>query len=483
MLQEEFAKFVQEKCTDLLNNLAVALDVALVVTNSAGDDILCTPLMSTDSPQSDSGSWVAFPVDTEEETVGYLKADSFAKKDEKILESFASEIGIHFTLELDIDRMTNDLMHAYDQVNLLCTYARVLRPDDDLAVNTGRLVKETAELVGRRLLVQYFPKLASTRWCTGSSQNVTDSLAWLVTDQTAYESVFTAVVERYGEDTDTDFENDQLRLQGTADTPFGPVEYFVIPLVVKNTIHGFTGYFSSENEPPYETNEVRLIETLAEEVGNAVANHELNQEIRKLVFNVVRTLVVTIEAKDQYTKGHSTRVFRLSELIGERLGMTERDTRHLRWAAILHDVGKIAIDNKILNKPGKLTNEEYDIIKTHPVEGAHMLDPISQLHHVIPGVRHHHERYDGDGYPDQLVGEQIPLFARIIAVADTFDAIASARPYRKDGNPERALKVIKDGAGTQFDPNISQTFLELEADGILVELLEELGLTAEDSLT
>ncbi len=477
MLQEEFATYVQEKCAGLIDNLAMALGVPLAITNSSDQELLQAPRNSDESQQPYSGPRTSIPIETEDGVVGNLIAITAEMKYAGMLQSLADEIGSRFALECDIDRMTNDLLHSYDQVNLLCKYARVLRPDDELAANTGRLLKETADLVSRRLLVQHFPKLAGTKWRTGTDMDVTDSLAWLVTDQTTFTHIFDEICEEFGDCAEINPVEAQLRKQGTAETPFGPVEYFIIPLWVQRTIHGFVGYFKAENEPSYETSEVRIVETLTEEIGNAVAAYELNQEIRQLVFNIVRTLVVTIEAKDRYTKGHSTRVYRLSELIAERLELTDQDIRHLRWAAILHDIGKIAIDNEILNKPGKLTDEEYEIIKTHPVEGAAMLEPISQLHEVIPGVRHHHERYDGDGYPDRLQGEQIPLFGRIIAIADTFDAIASVRPYRKVANPQRALKVVGEGAGTQFDPNISQAFLDLAEEGMLDEFLIELGET------
>ena len=137
----------------------------------------------------------------------------------------------------------------------------------------------------------------------------------------------------------------------------------------------------------------------------------------------------------------------------------QRDIVH--WAAILHDVGKIGIPEKILNKPGPLNDEEFEIIKLHPEKGHNILQPLKQLSASLPGILHHHERYDGRGYPQGLSGEEIPLPARIIAVADTFDAITSHRPYRPAKQQQEALTIIEAVAGTQLDPNLAQVFIEI----------------------
>ena len=172
----------------------------------------------------------------------------------------------------------------------------------------------------------------------------------------------------------------------------------------------------------------------------------------------LRTLAAQLEASDAYTSGHSRRVARYATLIGTQLPLTPGELRRLHTAAVLHDVGKIAIPEQILHKPGALTEREYEAIKAHPARGAQMIDELVGDPRLSEIVRHHHERFDGSGYPAGLSGPEIPLGARVIAVADTFDAIASRRPYRRAGSFAQALAALLAAAGTQLDPELVARF-------------------------
>jgi HD-GYP domain-containing protein (c-di-GMP phosphodiesterase class II) len=259
----------------------------------------------------------------------------------------------------------------------------------------------------------------------------------------------------------------RTRVPGSIPSPHGNVDYVLVPVSVRSEPAGYAAIFRSEGEPPIETTELRFLECLAAELGNTATAHELQLELSRLLFNVVQSLVAAIEAKDRYTRGHSQRVYRLAVRIGQRLRLSEDDLQTLAWAALLHDIGKIAIDGQILNKIEKLSDAEFAAIKSHPERGCRVLEPIPQLHRVLPGIRHHHERWDGRGYPDGLRGEAIPLLARIVAVADTYDAIVSKRAYRPAGTLSYALDEIRAGAGTQFDPVVAQAMLELAVEGRL----------------
>ncbi|HET6780608.1 MAG TPA: HD-GYP domain-containing protein, partial [bacterium] len=171
------------------------------------------------------------------------------------------------------------------------------------------------------------------------------------------------------------------------------------------------------------------------------------------------TMIASVEAKDAYTRGHSARVTVLATLIGEELRLPPEHLRILHHAALLHDVGKIGIPDAILNKPGRLTEEEYAIVKEHPVTGETMLKAVAALGPMLAGVRSHHERWDGRGYPDGLSGEAIPVDGRIIAMADVFDALTSARAYRAAWPFSQAVDEMKRGAGTAFDPRLIAAFL------------------------
>ena len=188
---------------------------------------------------------------------------------------------------------------------------------------------------------------------------------------------------------------------------------------------------------------------------------ESNEKLEKAYLDMVQTLRYTVEAKDTYTRGHSDRVSEYSVLIGEKLGLPEDKIKTLRIGGLFHDIGKIGIPDSILLKPDKLSDDEYSQIKNHPSIGAHILGSAEIFKDIIPIVKHHHERYDGNGYPSRLKGEEIPYIARIAAVADTFDAMTSRRSYRGPIDIEHVKEEIKRCEGTQFDPQIAEVFLDI----------------------
>ena len=185
------------------------------------------------------------------------------------------------------------------------------------------------------------------------------------------------------------------------------------------------------------------------------------EKLEKAYLDSIETLRYTVEAKDPYTRGHSDRVAEYSVLIGEKLGLAENDLKTLRIGGLFHDIGKIGIPDSILLKEAKLTDEEYSEIKNHPSIGAHILCNAEVFKDIIPIVKHHHERYDGRGYPGKLAGENIPYFARISAIADAFDAMTSKRTYRNSLPINIVREEIEKNLGTQFDPEIGKLFLNL----------------------
>ena len=185
------------------------------------------------------------------------------------------------------------------------------------------------------------------------------------------------------------------------------------------------------------------------------------EQLEQAYLDMIQTLRYTVEAKDSYTRGHSDRVSEYSVLIGEKLGLSEEQIKTLRIGGLFHDIGKIGIPDSILLKPAKLTDDEYSQIKNHPSIGAHILGSATIFKDIIPIVKHHHEKYDGNGYPSRLKGEEIPYMARIAAVADTFDAMTSRRSYRGPIDIEHVKEEIKRCEGTQFDPQIAEAFLDI----------------------
>jgi len=185
------------------------------------------------------------------------------------------------------------------------------------------------------------------------------------------------------------------------------------------------------------------------------------RKIRASFLSAITALAYALEAKDKYTSGHSQRVAETSVAIAKELGLSQHSIERIRQAGLIHDIGKIGVRESVLNKPGRLTDEEFHHIKSHCEIGEHILTPIVEDEEILKVVRHHHERYDGRGYPDGLKSEQIPLGARILAVADTYDAMTSERPYREAMSDETACDEIKRCKGTQFDPVVADAFLRV----------------------
>ncbi len=189
------------------------------------------------------------------------------------------------------------------------------------------------------------------------------------------------------------------------------------------------------------------------------------EELRAVTEQAMTAIANTIDAKDTYTKGHSTRVAKYAVKIAQKIGMDKNSADNLYYTALLHDIGKIGVPDNILNKPDKLTDEEYSIMKQHPTSGGNILKVISNISGIKDGAAYHHERYDGNGYNTGLKGEEIPLAARIICVADSVDAMGSTRPYRTCRSKEYVISELKKNAGTQFDPHIAEIFIKMLESG------------------
>jgi HD-GYP domain-containing protein (c-di-GMP phosphodiesterase class II) len=205
---------------------------------------------------------------------------------------------------------------------------------------------------------------------------------------------------------------------------------------------------------PFSTAEVEILQPVAALIATQRSNARLYGDLKELLFGVIRALTSAIDAKDPYTSGHSERVARIAARLGEELGMSLNQRGDLYLMGLLHDVGKIGIDDNVLKKQGRLTPEEYRQIQSHVRIGMHILSDLKKLSHLLPGVAHHHEALDGTGYPLGLSGNAIPLPARILAVADAFDAMSSSRPYRRRMTNPQIDAELRNGTGKQWDPRV-----------------------------
>jgi HD-GYP domain-containing protein (c-di-GMP phosphodiesterase class II) len=209
------------------------------------------------------------------------------------------------------------------------------------------------------------------------------------------------------------------------------------------------------------TEHIEALENLATLAGVAVQESRAREGLEDLFMSVIVSLTMALEAKDPYTEGHSVRVAAYSEAIGKQLGLPSAALDMIHRSCLLHDIGKIAVDETILAKKGRLNDLEREKMDMHVLIGENILRPIALLHPLLPGVRHHHERFDGSGHPDGLKGENIPIEARIMAVADAFDAMTSNRPYREPLPEEEALAELRRSAGHQFDPRVVAAFEQI----------------------
>ena len=246
-----------------------------------------------------------------------------------------------------------------------------------------------------------------------------------------------------------------------ADDSEQPVSHIGVPLRIKAQIIGAIIVEGKADGSYFTKEDMSLLTTLSNHAVVAIDNAWLYKSVKTNYFSTIQSLVNALEANDKFTKGHSERVRFLSLELGRHIGLDVKELEILEQASILHDIGKIGIESFILQKQGKLTDNEYSMIKAHPLIGEEILEPIDTLTEVRQTIIQHHERYDGKGYPYGLMGDELSLKARILSLVDTFDAMMSDRPYRKALTLQKIKQEVIDHSGTQFDPHVVESFIEI----------------------
>lgn len=258
-------------------------------------------------------------------------------------------------------------------------------------------------------------------------------------------------------------------------TDFNTRNLICVPIKIKEKIIGVLEAINRKGRGGFSREDLPLLTSLADQVAIALDNSRLYQELEEMFFQIAESLADAIEKRDPYTGGHTQRVTSYSLAISRYLGLSPVEKKWLRVTSALHDIGKIGIEDRILRKPDSLNSEEFDIIKRHSLIGVKIIEHIRQLKESIPGVKYHHEYVNGKGYPEGLRGEEIPIFARIVAVADTFDAMTTDRPYRKAMESAIAIKELKRCAGIQFDRGVVEAFMKAYQNGEIKKQCERMG--------
>ncbi len=239
-------------------------------------------------------------------------------------------------------------------------------------------------------------------------------------------------------------------------------DLLVVPLITEQRVLGVMFAGEKLDGTQIDAIDAKLCSALANSLSIFVENVMLYDDMQAMFLGTLHALTAAIDAKDSYTHGHSERVAMMSRQLAQAAGLSEHEVERVYISGLVHDVGKIGVPEAVLGKPGRLTDEEFNLIKMHPEVGAKILNDIRQMHDLIPGVLYHHERWDGRGYPHGRAGEDIPLFGRLICLADSFDAMSSNRTYRKGLSHEQVVSEIRKCAGTQFDPGLAELFVNLD---------------------
>lgn len=346
----------------------------------------------------------------------------------------------------EVDRLTTALIQKFEELTMIHQFTERLRIDVDRETICRELIEPLSLCIRAvTLAIELYPDdslgISSSIIQTGAPRKT----SWL-----------------------TEVADTACRLRGDAfaiiNQPFIAGEstrrVLSVPICRGDFRAGRMIAIGDDHAEEFGTIEADLMRSTAMMLAVHLANQRQFIQLQQTLDGSLVALVSALDAKDPYTCGHSNRVSQISVMLATHLGSSREDRDVLRKSALLHDIGKIGIDDSVLRKHGDLTNEEYQLVKQHPVIGHEILKAIAPFQALLPGVLHHHESWNGSGYPNGLVGDEIPRLAQVIAVADSFDAMTSDRPYRKGMPKERVQQIFEKGAGVQWAPDVTATLLQ-----------------------
>lgn len=392
---------------------------------------------------------VITPITIKDEMVGNLVCCEKGASYEKM--EFASRIvGKLVQDEYELTNLAEEIVHSYEELNLLYELSRLIGSTFDIEKICSIVLGWARDVINAN------KGMMLIRESQYKDLRIVASIPHLDKDMEGMRIRFgDGVVGRAAEENKPVVLKKQDDAKGTLDL-YLPPPVIAMPMVGDS---GVIGVIALTKDEDFTSKEVKLVQAIATQSGIALRNLRIFDDLKAFFFSTVRALSSTIDAKDPYTEGHSERVANYSLIIGEEMGLSKEEMEVLEFSALLHDIGKLSIPIEILHKPGKLSDNEFKIVKDHPFHGVQILQKIKEFERILPGVWHHHERYMGDGYPAGLLGEEIPLAARIIAVADAFDAMIHDRPYRPAMSLKASLVELQEGAGSKYDPKVVSAFV------------------------
>jgi len=373
-----------------------------------------------------------------------------------VLSPFATLLGDSISKDAEIDSLTDEIALRYEELTYVYKLAGSMEVDQRLGLSLEKIFGTALTSLELDGLILFSSQTGRSRVYVPPDGDTELTQNDIICFDRLEHQVRSAVLESGKPWIANELHKDAR----FPDASPGCSHLIAVPVNVADDEQGVITVVRSSAEHRFYIGDVNLISALAKQMAIVIRNARLFGKVRSLFLNLVKSLVAVVEAKHRYTRGHSERVHVVSGFLADQLELDGKTREALHWASLFHDIGKISIPDAILNKPGKLTDEEYDIIKRHPSQGYEVLSHIEQLRDALPGVRHHHEKMDGTGYPDGIEGDEIPLIARVIAVADVYDALTSTRSYRLEMSKDKALEIMRDGEGNHFDPAVLKVFLD-----------------------
>jgi len=461
----------REQMLHFMNQLNAISSTPLSLMDSDGNVIYRNGALieAEDALVDPQDSDLCFPLEIDDVQIGVIAAggDAPAESMKHIGQMLADKL----SYELKVDDLALEVIHSYQELNLLYNISETLGSILDAEAICDAVLKQAVSVIcPKTAFMMLVDSDKKQLLVTASTDAISDLKGLLIKiENSIYESVVrdgtTLVVE--------DVEK-YPHLKGKIDesSAIYATPLICVPVMVKGEASGVISMSGKVSEEPFTSEDSKLLYTMASQAGMSLGNARLYDDLQELFLSTVETLAAAVETRDPYTHGHCLRVAEYSANIGMEIGLTGKEIGDLRLAGILHDIGKIGMSKPSLRSSDSASEKELAELRNHPVNGARIIQHIQQMQHIAVWIRHHHERYDGTGYPDGLRGGEIPLHSRILAVADAYDNITLSRDQQARHPRHAALTKLGADSGSKLDSDIVNAFLDLIRENAYEQYME-----------